>query len=1197
MGRLTWEWIVAAAALIVILLLVWFVGPMTSLEGSNLLILRLGILLLGLLGIVGFLWWAVANKPAPPRVALRAPSMPSAPSLPTGAAAAGVAVSAAATMEVGPAGSVEDIDAIVREAAAKLAASRLGRTATLGALPAIFLIGESGSGKTSTVVQGGLDAELLAGQVYGEGQIVPTSSANLWLARRTVFAEAGGRLLNDPPLWMRLVKRLAPKKFGSVFGQKQQAPRAAVVCVDCEKLLKPGSGDAIPAMANRLRARLGEISQVLGISFPVYVIFSRVDTVPFFQEFVEQLSKDEAVQVFGMTLPYHSTIAGGVYAEQENRRLSTAFNSLFHSLCDWRLPLLARERDRARQPALYEFPREFRKLRNAAIGFLVDLNRPSQLRTAPFLRGFYFTGIRQVSVSSPASQTMVAPAAAFTPAPAASATTILKKDDIQALLQAEMQGGGAPGGEARQITQSVFLTHIFSHVILQDQGALGASGASTKVSALQRVLLWMLIATAAVFSIGFIVSFFSNRALQDRVLTAAGNAPDQNIPAGQIAGTDALQRLDALRAAIEELNGYARDGAPWRMRWGLYSGEGLREEARRVYFARFHKTMFANTQSALLARLSALPATPQPTDEYGPVYDTLKAYLITTSNPDKSTREFLTPVLMRAWAPTTAEETRDDLAQKQFGFYAEELPRGNPYSSSNDTAAIARARAYLTQFAATQRIYAAMRADASKNNPPLNFNKKYPGSAAAVVNNVEVEGAMTRAGFAFMQEALKRPEKYFGGEEWVLGSTAAAGVDMAKLTADLAAMYQADFIKQWRDFLTRTTVLRYGSLRDAASKLNILSGNQSPLLAAFCEASYNTAVESDAIKQAFQPVQQVVPPACQGAIVQFVHPPNQPYVGALLQLQSCLDQAVTQMEGAPADQRDAIKGNCIPTAAQAKVATRQIAQGLQIDQVAHIERTVQKLMEDPITAAEGLLRPAGPADAGGLCAALRPLLAKYPFNPASGARATLDEVTAFFGPGGAMSAFYEQNLKEVLLQQGGRYIPNPASQFRLNPAFQDFWSRAAAVQQALYPAGAPVAQYRFTLRPVTTEGIQSINVNINGQVQRWSGGSFTQPATFVWPGAQQSVSLSARLTGGSELNLLNYDGLWAVFQFFSDADRVTQGPGNFRMEWVPKISGQPMRLPNGQPLRLIFDVDSGAAPPIFQKGYFAGFTCVARVTR
>ena len=98
---------------------------------------------------------------------------------------------------------------------------------------------------------------------------------------------------------------------------------------------------------------------------------------------------------------------------------------------------------------------------------------------------------------------MVAPSAAFTPAVPSSATSILKKEDIQAaLLQAQMQGaGGGAGASERQISQSVFLTHIFSHVILQDQGALSASGASTKVSGLQRVLLWILIAMAAVFAV------------------------------------------------------------------------------------------------------------------------------------------------------------------------------------------------------------------------------------------------------------------------------------------------------------------------------------------------------------------------------------------------------------------------------------------------------------------------------------------------------------------------------------------------------------------------------------------------------------------------------------------------------------------------------------------------------------------------
>lgn len=1159
--RLTWEWLAAVAALIVIVLLVWFLG-FTPLRGGDLLILRLGVLILGLLGIVGFLWWSWSKK----------------------AGAAPAPRKAAAASSAPMAG--DDVDSLVREAAARLASSKLGKTASLGSLPLIFVIGESGSGKTAAVTRSGMDAELLAGHVSGETDIAPTSCANLWLARRTVFAEAGGMLQADAPQWLKFIKRLAPKKFGSVFGQRQQAARAAIVCVDCEKVLR--GGDAVVKMAQNLRARLGEISQSLGISFPVYVIFNRMDTVPFFADFMGSLTGEEAVQVVGASLQYHS-YSGGVYAEQEHRRLMASFSNLFYSLCDWRLTILSRERNPAKQPGAYEFPREFRKMRNAAVQFLVDLNRPSQLRTAPFLRGFYFAGIRQVSISAaPAAQPMAAAPAAGTPD---SATRIFSKNDVQALLAQQMQAQEQT--TERVVSQPAFLSHIFSHVILQDHAAMGASGASTQVSLVRRILLGAVTAIALIFVFGFTVSFFTNRNLQSRVMEAAAAIPKKEVPAGEVASVDALQKLDTLRQSLDELISYQQNGAPWRLRWGLYSGEGVLTEGRRIYFDRFHKLMFGETQAGLLGYLAALPETPKPTDEYGPTYDSLKAYLITTSNPDKSTREFLTPVLHHKWSEGHAlEADRSELGRKQFDFYADQLRIANPFGSSNDADVVAKARGYLTQFAATQSIYAAMRAAANKQNKPFVYSAKYTDAAGIVVNNVEIEGAMTKPGWTFMQDALKHPEKYFGGEEWVLGSRTAAGVDMTKLAADLRTLYVADYIRIWRDYLNKSSVVRYASLNDAAQKLLKHSGNRAPLLTLFCEASFNTGVDAPEIQKAFQPVQQVVPPACENKYVQDA---NRPYVSALLTLQSCLEQTANTIQNAPADQRDSLKAQCIQPATEAKVATRTIAQGFVVDPEAHLERTVQKLMEDPILAAEGLLKPAGPASAEGLCAGLRGLLAKYPFNAASQQRATLDEVNAFFAPGGALSAFYEQNLKSIFLQQGGRYIPNPSSPFPINPAFQNFWDRATAVQQAFYPGGSQAPQLRLNIRPVTSEGIQNLTLSINGSTQRWTGNN-TQ-ATFLWPGGLQRVTLSAKIQGGSELTFLNYDGLWAAFQFFGDADRTTPGPGGSRVEWVLKISGQPVRLPNGEPLRVILDVDSAGAAPVFQRGYFSGFTCVSRVTR
>src|SRR5207302_803220 len=61
-----------------------------------------------------------------------------------------------------------------------------------------------------------------------------------------------------------------------------------------------------------------------------------------------------------------------------------------------RLRLLPRESEPTRIPGAYEFPREFRKVRNMLVQFLVDIGRPSQLRASPFLRGFYFSGVRAV---------------------------------------------------------------------------------------------------------------------------------------------------------------------------------------------------------------------------------------------------------------------------------------------------------------------------------------------------------------------------------------------------------------------------------------------------------------------------------------------------------------------------------------------------------------------------------------------------------------------------------------------------------------------------------------------------------------------------------------------------------------------------------------------------------------------------------
>ena len=156
----------------------------------------------------------------------------------------------------------DDINALIQEAEAKLAAGKQAGGGKAGSLPVYFLLGETGSAKTSVMLHSGLEPELLAGQVYQSGNVAPTASANVWFSRGSLFIEAGGPLPADSSRWARLIKRLQPR--GTMPGGGT-APRVAVVFFDSEIFTRPNAQDAAANIARNYRARLGELSQAMGL--------------------------------------------------------------------------------------------------------------------------------------------------------------------------------------------------------------------------------------------------------------------------------------------------------------------------------------------------------------------------------------------------------------------------------------------------------------------------------------------------------------------------------------------------------------------------------------------------------------------------------------------------------------------------------------------------------------------------------------------------------------------------------------------------------------------------------------------------------------------------------------------------------------------------------------------------------------------
>jgi type VI secretion system protein ImpL len=472
-----------------------------------------------------------------------------------------------------------------------------------------------------------------------------------------------------------------------------------------------------------------------------------------------------------------------------------------------------------------------------------------------------------------------------------------------------------------------------------------------------------------------------------------------------------------------------------------------------------------------------------------------------------------------------------------------------------------------------------MRAAAEKASPAVDFNRQYANSAALLVEPHVVNGEFTRSGYAFMQDAIQNPARYFQGETWVLGEQAAHSLDTAGVSKQLMALYSGDFIKEWHTFLTEAHVVPCGSLKDAPDKLNALAGPESPLLEFFYTVSSNTAVPDPLIKGIFQPAQVLVDP---NATARFIGAGNTNYVNALL----ALSGAVNQFNQNPDTAKDLL-GSAVSAA---DLAVRQTAQTFNIDTQMHTGNTVTDLLESPLKCVTPPPPPGPPAT---MCT----LLGKFPFVSLSKAQAnrdltnneqaSLEEVNAHFAPGtGKLWTYYNDNLKQYLILQGTQYGLGPNAAGHVGPGFLRFFNQAAAISSALYPSGSTVANFNFTLRFLPSKGIENATLVVDGQ--RMPSGSTVQQ--FKWNAATaHQASLAYNST-----EALQFQGTWSLFQLVSAAE-VTPIPGGIKLEFPIQVSGR-QSYSDGTPVVVRFEL-SGTGAEVLAPRALTAQPCVLSVIK
>lgn len=1073
-----------------------------------------------------------------------------------------------------------DIDLLLNDVNRKLRNSQRG-VKTLDELPLVYLLGQSGSAKTTTVIQSGMEAELVAGTASQGAEQGFTETLNLWFTGTAALLEIGTTVQGNTARLARVIHRTRARAYRSAFGAGA-APRAAIVCVSMDQLLAQDGGATLLASARSANADLRQITRLLGMSIPVYVIVTKTDRISHFQEYVRNLSEEEVRQIVGMTL-LRNDATPGTYADQAGRSVSSAIDGLVYKLGEFRVEMLDREAEPANKPGLYEFPREFGKLRKSLRDFLVEVCKPSQLHANPYLRGFYFTGIRARMVERAISPAHAVQVPAMQEAGATQFLNLSK-------TRAEAAQTALPTVVAMRVPQWTFLPRLLPEVVLGDKSALTASKQSSPARLFRRTLYGSLAALFAVWLVFLLVSYSNNAALENRV-AVAGNTLSK--ASAGLPGTDELSALDDLRQTMVQLDSYEVHGAPFTYRFGLYRGAQLDSQAHKVYFEYFRPMLLAPAQENFLAFMRSLPDSPATTSDFGSylaAYNPLKAYLITTSNPDKSQGKFLTPVFLQYWIGSrSVDPEQQQLAQRQIDFYAGELVRNPPYAIAQDAAMVEHTRAYLSKFLAETRIYQAMLSDADRTSAPIDFNKMYPGSASYVTDPHVVRGAFSRAGFSLMQDALQHPEKYAQGETWVLGNQAGLALNAAQVSTDLTGQYSSDYLKEWHAFLISAHVGCASSLKDTAAHLNALAGPASPLLALFYTVSHNTAAADHNISSTFQPAQALVDP---NATDRLIGPGNAAYITALSQLDGAVDLA-SQNPAAITD-----SAAFAPVAQQvvaAGGAAQQTAQSFNVDQQMHTEATVLALMQAPIQCVAKLAPSPGAAANGGgqkICGAITPLLSKFPFSSNSSVQASSSEVDAAFAPEtGTLWTAYNGLLKQYLVPQGVQYVANPAAPQPVTPRFAQYFNRAAHISSVLYPAGAKSAMFTFSEHFLPGNGVTNATLVVDGQ--RITGGSAGQQMTWNSATAQRASLVY------DNNEVLPSQGTWALFQLVRTA-QVSKTAGGYRLDYpintATTVAGHTVSGTGGGAKTASFEI-SGPGAELLVSGGFSGLTCPGPVVK
>ena len=1044
-------------------------------------------------------------------------------------------------------------------------------------LPWYMFIGLPGSGKTTALLNAGLTFPLAGkmGQASVRG-VGGTRNCEWWFAEEAVMIDTAGRYTSqdsdtatDASAWntfLALLRKSRPRR----------PLNGVLLTVNIEDLLRQGPADR-KDHAQKLRTRLQELQQQLGVRPPVYVLVTKCDLIAGFNETFGELGREDREQVWGFSFPHDANDPNAAQASPM-QNFSSEFAALGKRLRERLIERMQAEPDVLRRSAIFAFPQQFEGMKGLLGGFLEQVFQGGgDLEERVFVRGVYFTSGTQEG--SPIDRVL---------------------GTLGRTFGVEQRAASVASSRGK----SFFLTRLLKEVVFAEQGLVSKN---LQAETRRRRLRLAALSVMAVASVALIAAWvFGYSRNQSYLADVRARLPEVQAAVAAVPPATGAE-LSMLPTALDKLavapapQGFELEDPPLLERLGLYQGPYVAAGADIGYRNMLDHALMPRVARRLEERLRSANK-----DNLELAYEALKSYLMLYT-PEHFDAEAFKGWVAIDWdanlANTLNAEQRAALVQHLDAAISRGAPRA---PTPMDKTLVANVREMLIAYPLEYRIVSRLKRARVGGDLP-----EFTAAGAGGPNAVRVferssgqpltrgiPGLFTRDGYfkAFHPAVAKVAPVLAEEERWVLGvgspeslkqsATSLFRSNDPELETRVQRLYLQEYIKVWDQYLADVRLVRLGALERSVVVAGLLAAPDSPLTAYMRAVARETQLGAAAAEAAAAAVksgkalnnkslrkldkvkEDIANVVGKAVGNEPVRPTGRPLEFMVDDHFASIHRMVT---GTPPPLDDTMKLfnevfvqlTAIEAAQKTKTAPPAGGGGA-------AAKAAAGMQPEPIKSILLSLADAGAtqgrvAERQGLSAEIKPvaeqcaktIAGRYPFALGSRSDVLPDDFGQMFGAGGQLDDFFQRKLSALVDIGVTPWAYRPLPDGTKPPggtALADF-QRAAKIREAFFRGGGKTPGFKVDLRVLEMDpSAKELVIDVDGQALKFAAGN-TAAQTLAWPSPHVASQIKLSMGGAPQL----FEGPWAFFRLIGQ-NEVQASPQPERFTVLLNVDGKKARL-------------------------------------